>query len=119
MDHFLNPRNVGDIEQPDALFLLQVPKCGITVRMTMLASEGKIRKLCFKAQGSVAVLAAASCMTEMAVGRTFGEAKALSLKALLSELGGLPENKVTCAKTVWDCFQSVVDRCRAKLVAGA
>lgn len=91
LDYFQNPRNVGDIEKPDGRAEVANPACGDVLRLTVRVNEGRIAEIRFKAKGCVPAMACGSAVTEMVLGRTLEEARALRREELLVRVGGLPE----------------------------
>lgn len=108
MDHYRNPRNKGVLERPEASFEDQNPLCGDTIRIDLrydpplarnaLSDDRRIAEIRFSGTGCAISQAAASLLTEMAVGRTVAEAKALGKEDLLGELGiALSPTRLKCA----------------------
>jgi len=91
MDHFLNPRNVGEIEGADGVGMARNPQDGDTVRLSIRVADDQIEEANFKAQGCVAAIAASSMLTELIEGRSLDEALAITKEDLVQSLGGLPE----------------------------
>ncbi len=96
-DHYTNPRNVGDIEDPSGLGESRSEICGDRIRVTIRIGEGKICEAKFKSYGCGASIAAASVTTEWMIGRSVEEAMKLDARAILGLLGGLPPEKIHCA----------------------
>jgi SUF system NifU family Fe-S assembly protein len=91
LDHFQNPRNVGDVESPDASAELQNPVCGDVLRLTLKVDAGRIVDIRFRAKGCVPAMACGSALTELVRGRSVQEARKLSRDELVEKIGGLPE----------------------------
>jgi len=89
-DHFENPRNSGEVSNPDASVLLQNPVCGDVLQITLRVSHEHIEEIRFRAQGCVPLIACASVLTELAVGQTINTARALHFTQIVEALGGLP-----------------------------
>jgi len=113
MDHFLNPRNVGDIEEADGVGMARNPQDGDTVRLSIRVIDGRIEEARFKAQGCVAAIAASSMLTELIEGRFLDEALAIT-KEDLRVLGGLPERKVECSLTCLEALHEAIEDYRRK-----
>src|ERR1700680_398342 len=77
LDHFQNPRNAGDVADPDAAAEVENPACGDILRLTLKITQGRITHAQFKAKGCVAAIACGSALTELMVGKTLGEARHL------------------------------------------
>ena len=90
LDHFQNPRNVGEIEDADAMAEVQNPACGDVLRLTLKIENGRISKARFKAQGCVPTVACGSALTELVIGKTIEEAKAVDSSDLVAGVGGVP-----------------------------
>ena len=97
MDHFANPRNVGEI--PDASGVGEVgnSKCGDIMRMYIKVEDGVITDVRFKTFGCGSAIATSSIATDMVKGHTIEEALTLSNKAVVEALGGLPAHKIHCS----------------------
>lgn len=92
MDHFENPRNLGDV--PDGVRARCVnPACGDEAELSVLVQDGVVRDIRFRAVGCVAALAACSCLTEIARSLPVERALEITVEKVLEELGGLPRSK--------------------------
>lgn len=99
MEHFMNPRNVGELDQPDAVGEVGNAKCGDIMRIYLKIDENTdtINEVAFKTFGCGAAIATSSIATEMIKGKPIEEALQLTNKAVIDALDGLPENKVHCS----------------------
>ena len=98
MDHFENPRNVGEIENASGLGTVGNAKCGDIMRIYLDIDENQIIKDCkFKTFGCGAAIATSSMATELVIGKTINEAMQVTNKAVLEALDGLPAAKVHCS----------------------
>lgn len=98
MDHFNNPRNVGEIEQPSGVGTVGNAKCGDIMRIYLdIDDEGVIREAKFKTFGCGAAVATSSMATELVKGKTVKEALLVTNKAVMEALDGLPPAKVHCS----------------------
>jgi len=93
LDHFQNPRNVGEIPDPDASAQLENPACGDVLRLTLQIRDGRVSEIRFLAQGCVATVACASALTELVSQQTLIAARQVRRETLVEALGGLsPES---------------------------
>ena len=97
MEHFLNPRNVGKIENANGIGEVGNATCGDIMRMYLRIDDNKITDAKFKTFGCGAAIATSSMATEMIKNKTVDEALALTNKAVAEALGGLPPVKVHCS----------------------
>ncbi|MBS5517174.1 MAG: Fe-S cluster assembly scaffold protein NifU [Christensenellales bacterium] len=98
MDHFMNPRNVGDVEDANAVGEVGNAKCGDIMKISMkINDDGVIEDVKFKTFGCGAAVATSSIATEMIKGKTVEEAEKLSNKAVIEALDGLPPAKIHCS----------------------
>ncbi len=97
MDHFMNPRNMGEIENADGVGEVGNAKCGDIMRMYLKIDGGVITDCKFKTYGCASAIATSSIATEMVKGHTIEEAVELSNKAVVEALGGLPAHKIHCS----------------------
>jgi nitrogen fixation NifU-like protein len=99
MEHFMNPRNAGELEDPDAVGEVGNPKCGDIMRITMKVDDDgeTVEDIRFQTFGCGAAIAVSSVVTEMVKGKTLAEALSIDNDAVVEELGGLPALKVHCS----------------------
>jgi len=90
LDHFHNPRNVGEIGEPTAVAEASNPVCGDVMKLWILAREGRVSDATFKAQGCVPAVACGSWLTEAIKGKLVAELQAISAEQIEAGLGGLP-----------------------------
>jgi len=109
LDHFHNPRNLGDVDAPDAVAEVENPACGDRTRLSVRISDGRIAEARFRTEGCPAAIAASSITTELIRGRTLEEAAALRDTDVVAALGGLPRNKMHCSVLAEDVIQAIVD----------
>ena len=91
LDHFQNPRNAGEIADPEAAAEIENPACGDMLRLTLKVTAGRITLARFKAKGCVAAIACGSALTELATGKALNEAKNLRREDVIAAVGGLPQ----------------------------
>ena len=97
MDHFLNPRNMGSIENSDGIGEVGNAKCGDLMKIFLKIDGDRIADVKFQTFGCVAAIASSSMATKLIKGRTLEEAWNLSNKAVAEELDGLPPTKMHCS----------------------
>jgi len=114
MEHFRNPRNVGEIENPDGTGEVGNPVCGDMMKITIRVQGGRIADVKFKTLGCGAAIATSSITTEMAKGKTLDEALAITRDAVAGALGGLPPNKMHCSNLAADGLHQAIEDYRSK-----
>ena len=97
MEHFMNPRNVGEIENPDGVGHVGNPVCGDIMELYIKVNDGTITDAKFKTFGCGAAIATSSMVTEMVKGKSISEALDISNRAVAEALGGLPPIKMHCS----------------------
>jgi nitrogen fixation NifU-like protein len=99
MEHFQNPRNIGEIEDADGIGDVGNPQCGDQMRLTIKvdAAQRTITDIRFRTFGCGAAIASSSMITELVKGKTIEEALRVSNKSVVEELGGLPPVKMHCS----------------------
>lgn len=110
LDHFQNPRNVGEIPQPDASAEMQNPVCGDVVRLTLRVSDGRIAEARFKAKGCVPAMACASALTELITGKSAGEASRLRGEDVIVAVGSVPQASVHAVRLVLDALSTALNQ---------
>ena len=108
MDHFSNPRNVGEIENADGIGEVGNAKCGDIMKMYLKIDNGVITDVKFKTFGCGAAIATSSIATEMVKGKTIEEALKLTNKAVVEALDGLPPVKLHCSVLAEQAMKSAL-----------
>ena len=109
MDPFANPRNVGEIEDANAVGEVGNAKCGDIMKIYMDIEDDIIKDVKFKTFGCGAAIATSSMATEMVKGKTVEEALALTNKAVMDALDGLPPEKVHCSVLAEEAIRSAIE----------
>ncbi|HBV95737.1 MAG: nitrogen fixation protein NifU [Peptococcaceae bacterium BICA1-7] len=114
MDHFENPRNVGEIQDADGVGQVGNPTCGDIMKIYLKINEGVIEDVKFKTFGCGAAIATSSMVTEMVKGKTLDEALKISNKMVAEALGGLPPKKMHCSNLAADALHSAIEDYKAR-----
>jgi nitrogen fixation NifU-like protein len=97
LEHFTNPRNVGDMENADGVGEVGNPVCGDMMSFFIKVEDDRIVDVKFKTFGCVAAISVSSMVSEMAMGKTLSEAKSITNKSVAEALDGLPKEKMHCS----------------------
>jgi len=114
IEHFQNPRNVGEMENPDSYAEVGSKECGDTMKVAIKVKDGIIDDIKFKTYGCAAAIASSSVATEMVKGKTLDDAHALTKMDVVNELGGLPEQKIHCSLLAVDGIIEAIDKYKKK-----
>lgn len=117
LDHFENPRNVGEIEGADAVGECTSASCGDSMKLWLDIEDGIIKDAKFRTFGCAAAIASSSMATEMIKGKTIEEALNITSEAIAGELGGLPEHKLHCSVLAMDALKNAIEGYRDKIKA--
>lgn len=110
MENFTNPKNVGELEDANAVGQVGSPACGDIMKMMMkINDDGVIEDVKFKTYGCGAAIATSSVATEMIKGKTVEEAKKLTNQQVIDELGGLPAVKIHCSVLAEEAIKAALD----------
>ena len=91
LDYFQNPRNAGEIADPDASAQVENPACGDVLKLTLKLQDGRITDIRFRAKGCVPAMACGSALTELVKGSTVAEGRRVSREDVLRKVGGVPD----------------------------
>jgi nitrogen fixation NifU-like protein len=110
LDHFQNPRNAGEIQQPDALAEVENPVCGDVVRLTLKVVGGRIIEARFKAKGCVPAMACASALTELIKGKTPSEARGLRREDVTAAVESVPQASAHAVQLALDTLSATLNQ---------
>lgn len=108
MDHFRNPRNVGEIADADGVGTVGNPVCGDVMAITIKVKDNRIADIKFKTFGCGAAVATSSMITELAKGKTLDEAMKITRSDVAESLGGLPPVKMHCSNLAADALHEAI-----------
>ena len=119
MEHFANPRNVGEIPDADGIGKVGNPTCGDVMWLYIKVKDNMIADIKFKTFGCGAAIATSSMITELARGKTIEEAKKISRQDVAESLDGLPPVKMHCSNLAADALREAIKDYEAKKAAKA
>lgn len=114
MDHFRNPRNVGEIPDADGVGSVGNPVCGDMMTISIKVKENKIADIKFKTFGCGAAVATSSMITELAKGKNLDDAMKITRENVADSLGGLPPVKMHCSNLAADALKEAIKDYRGK-----
>ncbi len=114
MDHFTNPRNVGEIPNPDGIGEEGNPVCGDMMTFYIKVKDNRLEDVKFKTFGCGAAIAVSSMVSEMAKGKTLEEVRKITPELVARELEGLPKNKFHCSNLGAQALNKAIDDYMAK-----
>jgi nitrogen fixation NifU-like protein len=114
MDHFRNPRNVGEVENPDGIGQAGNPVCGDIMELSIKVEGDVIKDVKFKTFGCGAAIATSSMVTELVKNKRIDEALAVSNKAVAEALGGLPPIKMHCSVLAEEALKAAIEDYRKR-----
>ena len=114
MEHFSNPRNVGEIENADGVGTVGNAKCGDIMKMYIKVKDGIITDVKFNTFGCASAIAASSLATELIKGKPLDYAMGVTNKQVVDELGGLPEHKIHCSVLAEEAIRAAIEDYRSK-----
>jgi len=111
---FHNPKNMGEMENPDAVGEVGNPSCGDVMRISLKIEDNKIKDIKFQTMGCIAAIATSSMITELAKGKTLEEAKEITNKDVAKSLGNLPPIKMHCSNLAADALHAAIENYKEK-----
>ena len=114
MEHFMNPRNVGEIADADGMGTVGNPVCGDVMAFYIKVDNGRLSDVKFKTFGCGAAIAVSSMVSEMAKGMSLEEAKQLNRNRVADELDGLPPSKMHCSNLGAEALRKAIEDYEAK-----
>lgn len=108
MDHFMNPRNVGSVENADGVGRVGNPVCGDLMEVSIKVENDTIKDVRFKTFGCGSAIATASMVTELAKGKSIDDAEKISRQDVADELDGLPPRKMHCSNLAADALKKAI-----------
>ena len=112
MDHFQHPRNVGEIENASGVGTVGNATCGDIMQITLRIEDGIIKDAKFKTFGCAAAITSSSVATSMIIGKTIDEALKITNKDVITELNGLPPQKIHCSVLAEEAIKAAIDSYR-------
>jgi len=114
IDHFKNPRNMGELSDPDGVGTVGNPVCGDLMTIYIKVKDNKIFDISFKTFGCAAAIATSSMVTTIAIGKTLEEAENISRDDVAENLKGLPNVKMHCSNLAADALKKAIEDYRKK-----
>jgi len=108
-DHFMNPRNMGEMDHPDGIGVVGNPVCGDVMKIFIRVDDGRITDIRFQTFGCAAAIATSSMITEMAKGKTIEHAMNITRDDVANELDGLPKVKMHCSNLAADGLHAAIE----------
>ena len=118
MDHFMNPRNMGEMEDANGVGTVGNAKCGDIMRIYIKVEDNVITDVKFKTFGCGAAIATSSKATELVKGKTLDEALTITNKMVMDALGGLPPVKVHCSVLAEEALHAAIQDYKDRLERG-
>ena len=116
MEHFKNPRNMGEIPDADGVGTVGNPTCGDLMTMYIKVKDDRIEDVKFKTYGCGAAIATSSMTTELAKGKSLEEAMNITRASVADSLGGLPKVKMHCSNLAADALHAAIEDYKEKIV---
>ena len=108
VEHFTNPRNVGEMPDADGIGAVGSPKCGDVIKFFLKIEDNVVKDVKFKTYGCGAAIASSSVATELVMGKTVQEVAGVTNALVLEELGGLPSEKIHCSCLAEEALQAAL-----------
>lgn len=109
LEHFENPRNMGEMKNPDAEATVGNPRCGDVLKIMLKIRDDKIKDIKFQTMGCVAAIATSSMATKIVKGKTINEAKKITNVDVAKALGELPPIKIHCSNLAADALRKAIE----------
>ena len=109
LEHFQNPRNMGEMENPDGVGVVGNPSCGDVLKVMLKVKDDKIKDIKFQTFGCVAAIASSSMMTTLVKGKSLDEARKVTNKDVAMALGQLPPIKEHCSNLAADALRKAIE----------
>jgi len=116
MEHYQNPRNVGEIEDADGVGVVGNPVCGDIMKITIKVRDGRIEDVKFKTFGCGAAIATSSMVTELVKGKTLEEALQVTNQDVAEALDGLPPIKMHCSLLAEEAIRAAIEDYRGRFI---
>lgn len=116
LEHFKNPKNMGEIKDADGVATVGNPVCGDIMRLFIKVKDNKISDIKFQTLGCGAAIATSSILTEMAKGKPLSDAEKITKQAIAEALGGLPPIKIHCSVLAADALKKAIEDYKRKKV---
>jgi len=110
LDYFQNPRNAGEVENPDAAIQMENPACGDVLRLSARVEGGRIAAIRFRAKGCVPAMACGSALTELVSGKSLEDARRLKRETLIETVGGVPEASSHASHLAMDALAALLKK---------
>jgi nitrogen fixation protein NifU and related proteins len=110
MDHFEHPRNAGQVENADAVVKVENPVCGDVLELSLRVADGHIGEIQFRAKGCVPTMGCGSAVTELAKGKSVGEARTIGKDDVTRAVGGLPAASSHAAQLAVDALRTALGK---------
>ena len=114
-EHFQNPRNMGEMENPDGVGTVGNPSCGDVMKIMLKIKDDEIKDIKFQTFGCAAAIASSSMTTELAKGKSLKDAKKITNKDVAKALGQLPPIKMHCSNLAADALRKAIENFERKL----
>ena len=114
MDHFTNPRNMGELKNADGVGQIGNPVCGDIMKIYIKVKDSKLEDVKFQTMGCGSAIATSSMVTELAKGKSLKEAKKITRDQVANQLDGLPPAKMHCSNLASDALKKAIEDYESK-----